>query len=331
MTGTIGKTKTTGDRLVNFILKNKALFLMLIFGIFSQIVTKGMFMAFGNLMSISRQIAVSTIISVGFTVILASGQMDLSIGSMMSMIGICYGYISHTVPFPLAVVLTLLIGAAAGFTNGFLIRFFKLPAFVLTLAMSQVFKGLAYLFCDGKSVGGLSSTVKFVGQGLLWKAIPIPAIVMIVVVIIFAVIINRTAFGRSLIATGGNAEAASVSGINVTRIKIMAFVLSGVCVAVGSIVLTGRVATALPNAGDGSEMDAIAAVVIGGTSIHGGRANVVGTLFGVVLIGVIGNTLNLLNVSPFWQWVSKGLIIIIAIMLDSFTESFFNKMRKNAV
>jgi len=325
------KSKPAADKVVNFILKNKALFLMLIFSIFSQIITQGMFMGLGNLMSISRQIAVSTIISVGFTLILASGQIDLSIGSMMSMIGICYGYISHTVPFTLAVVLTLLIGVVSGFINGFMIRFFKLPAFVLTLAMSQVFKGLAYLFCDGKSVGGLSSTIKFVGQGLLWKAIPIPAIIMIVIVVIFVLVMNRTAFGRSLIATGGNAEAASVSGINVTRIKIMAFVLSGVCVAVGSIVLTGRVATALPNAGDGSEMDAIAAVVIGGTSIHGGRANVAGTLFGVVLIGIIGNTLNLLNVSPFWQWVSKGLIIIVAIMLDALTESLLNKIRKNAM
>lgn len=325
-----GKQKTSADRVINFILKNKALFLMLIFSIFSQIVTRGMFMSFGNLMSISRQIAVSTIISVGFTLILASGQIDLSIGSMMSMVGICYGYLSKVMPFPLAAILTILTGTFAGFTNGFMIRFFKLPAFVLTLAMSQVFKGLAYLFCEGKSVGGLSSTVKYIGQGLLWKSVPIPAIIMITVVILFAVIINKTSFGRSLIATGGNAEAASVSGINVTRIKISAFILSGLCVAVGSMVLTGRVATALPNAGDGSEMDAIAAVVIGGTSIHGGRANVAGTLFGVILIGVIGNTLNLLNVSPFWQWVSKGIIIIIAIMLDSLTESFLNKMRKKA-
>lgn len=331
MTDKMSKSRTTSDKVVNFILKNKALFLMLVFGIFSQIVTKGMFMSFGNLMSLSRQIAVSAIISVGFTVILASGQMDLSVGSMLSMVGICYGYISHMVPFPVAILLTLLVGAAAGFTNGFMIRFFKLPAFVLTLAMAQVYKGLAYLFCDGKSVGNLSSEVKYVGQGLLWNAIPIPAIIMLVVVIIFAIIITKTAFGRSLIAAGGNAEAAAVSGINVNRIKIMAFTLSGICVAIGSMVLTGRVATALPNAGDGFEMDAIAAVIIGGTSLHGGRANVAGTLFGVILIGVIGNTLNLLNVSPFWQWVSKGLIIILAIVLDSLSESFFNKMRKNAM
>ncbi|MCE5255685.1 MAG: ABC transporter permease, partial [Spirochaetaceae bacterium] len=156
MGSTTGKAKGLADTIMEFFLKNKALFLMLIFGIFSQIITKGNFMSAGNLMSVSRQIAVSTIISVGFTVILASGQMDLSVGSMMSMVGICYGFLSKVLPFPVAILATLLVGAISGFANGFMIRVFKLPAFVLTLAMSQVFKGLSYLLCDGKSVGGLS-------------------------------------------------------------------------------------------------------------------------------------------------------------------------------
>lgn len=324
------KQQGTGDKILAFFLNNKALFLLVLLGIAAQILTGGKFLTLGNLGGISRQISVSAIMGIGFTVLLAAGQIDLSVGAMLSFVGILYGIYSFLVPIYLAIPMAIATGAACGFFNGYITRIFRLPGFVLTLAMAQVYKGFAYLLCDGKSIAGLSSEVKYFGQGLIFNAIPVSTVLMLVLLVIFAVMLNKTKFGRHLIATGGNGEAASVSGINVKWIRIAAYMVAGICVSIAAVVMSGRVATSLPNAGEGTEMDAIAAVVIGGTPLHGGKAKVVGTLFGVLLIGVIGNMLNLTNVSPFWQWVSKGVIIVIAIILDSLTEAFFSKRREVA-
>lgn len=316
------------DKVIIFLLNNKALFILIVLAIVSQIVTKGLFFNFSNVSSVSRQIAVSAILGIGFTIVLAAGGVDLSVGHMLSLVGVVYATLSLIVPIGFAIILAIIFGALCGLFNGTISETFKLPPFIVTLATAQIFKGLAYLLCNGKSIGGLDASVKFLGQGLIFDIIPISVVIMLVLMVIMAVVLYKTRYGRHVIATGGNAEAASVSGINTKRIRISSYVVMGMCVALGSIVLTGRVATALPGAGEGMEMDAIAAVVIGGTPMSGGKAKVVGTVFGCLIMGIISNCLNLLDVSSFWQWVAKGIIIILAILMDAQTEAFFNKRRK---
>lgn len=311
-----------------FVLNNKAFLLMILVLILSVVLTGGMSVTGYNIAGIMRQISVLAIISIGFTIILAGGQMDLSVGELVSLCGVCYGILAKILPIWLAIIIVILIGVFGEFLNGFMIRFFKIPGFVLTLAMGQVFKGVAHIISDGKSISGLGAAVKYLGQGQIFGIIPVPFVIMGVVVVIVAIILNKTIYGRHVIATGGNEQAAEVSGIRVGFIKTTALMIAGACFAVGAVVLTGRVATAIPTAGDGYLMDAIAAVVIGGTPMHGGKAKVVGTLFGVVLIGIINNMLNLLGVSPYWQWVFKGIIIIIAIIMDSFTDTILTRQRE---
>jgi len=223
-----------------------------------------------------------------------------------------------------------LVGAACGFINGTLIRVFKLPAFVLTLAIAMVYRGITFLITGGASVFGVPDGVVQIGQGTVLGYIPVPTLIMIAVLLIVAVAVNRTIYGRHLIATGGNIEAARVSGIRINLMRLSVYVIAGMCAAIGAIVLTGRQGAAVPNMGDGFALDAIAAVVIGGTAMRGGRSKVVGTLWGVILIAIIGNVLTLLNVSPFWQWIIRGAIIIAAIILDNQTDTILNKIREKS-
>ncbi len=312
---------------VTFILNNKALLILLILGLVIQILTGGLFFNPSNISSIVRQISTSVVLGVGFTAVLASGGVDLSVGQMLSLMGVLYAHYTLLLPLPVAIIAAVASSVVLGLFNGVLSVTFRLPAFIVTLATAQVFKGFAYLLCDGKSVGGLSDAVKKLGNGLVFGAIPISAIVMLVLAVLMAIMLHRTRLGRYLIATGGNAAAAKASGVQVERVQIFGYVLMAVCVSIAAMLLTGRVSTALPGAGEGMEMDAIAATIIGGTPMSGGYAKVSGTIFGCLIIGIINNGLNLLDVSSFWQWVAKGAVIIFAILLDAQTERFFNKRR----
>ena len=318
--------RTEVNRAVTFILDNKALLILLILGTAIQILTGGLFLNASNISSIVRQISTSVVLGVGFTAVLASGGVDLSVGQMLSLMGILYAHYTLLMPLPLAILAALLSSVLLGCLNGVLSVTFRLPAFIVTLATAQVFKGFAYLLCDGKSVGGLSNAVKKLGSGIVF-GVPVSAIVVLVLAAIMAIMLHRTKLGRHIIATGGNAAAAKASGVRVERIQILGYVLMGICVAIAAMLLTGRVSTALPGAGEGMEMDAIAATNIGGTPMSGGYAKVSGTIFGCLIIGIINNGLNLLDVSSFWQWVAKGAVIIFAILIDAQTERFFNKRR----
>ena len=323
--------KGVGLRINMFFLNNKAFLLMVLMAAVSVILTNGLAVTPYNLSGIARQIAVLAIVSIGYTVILGSGQIDLSVGEIIALCGIVYAMLSKVAPLAVAIFAALMVGLVCEFVNGFVIRMFKLPGFVLTLAMGQIYKGITHIITDGKSVGGLGASVKYLGQGQVLGVIPMPFIIMFAIVILIAILLNQTIYGRQLIATGGNAEAAEVSGIKTNRIRITAHMIGGICFAMGAVVLTGRVATAITTAGDGYSMDAIAAVVIGGTPMSGGKAKVIGTLFGVGLIGIINNMLNLCGVSAYWQWVCKGIIIFVAILLDSMTERALMKQRSMGV
>ena len=299
------------DAVIRLLLNNKALLILIVLIIASQILTQGLFLSEANLSSVTRQIVAFTMLGIGFTVVLASGCVDLSVGHMLSFIGVAYAIMSKQLSLPVTILLALVLGALCGLLNGVISEKLKLVPFIVTLATAQVFRGFASLLSDGQTVSGLSAEVKFIGQGLM-LGVPFSFIITIVLTIFVAVLIYRTRFGCYVIATGGNPEAASVSGINISLIKIISFVIMGVFAAVGAIILTGRVSMAQPTAGAGMEMDAIAAVVIGGTPMSGGKARVGGTVFGCLVIGVMNNLLNLMGVSSFWQWVAKGIIIILA-------------------
>lgn len=313
------------NRLTMALLNNKALLILIVLMIVATAATNGLFFTYRNLSSVARQIAVSVLIGLGFTVVLASGGVDLSVGHMLSFVGVVYAIASLHMPLPVAIVCAILVGALCGLLNGSVSECLHLPPFIVTLATAQIFKGFAYLLTSGKSINGLSKAVKYLGQGLLFDVIPVSIVLALIVCAILCVVMYRTKYGRHVIATGGNAAAALVSGVNTRLIKISAYVVMGACAAIGSIVLTGRVSMAAPGAGDGMEMDAIAAVGIGGTPMSGGKAKVGGTVFGCLVIGVMNNLLNLLNVSSFWQWVAKGCIIILAILMDVQTEKIIKK------
>lgn len=323
----IQKKSGLRDQLTVFALNNKALLILFVLMVAGNIMTDGLFFSYANLSSVSRQVAVSMLLGFGFTVVLASGGLDLSVGTMLSCVGVLYAIYTNSMPLVFALALAITSGAALGLFNGLISVKLKLTPFIVTLATAQIFKSIAYLLTNGKSVTGMSAAVKSIGQGLLFGTIPISIVIAVVACILLSIIMYRTGYGRHVIATGGNKEAARVSGINTSRIQISAYVVMGVFVALASVVLTGRVSMASPGAGEGMEMDAIAAVVIGGTPLNGGKAKVAGTIFGCLVMGVMNNLLNLTGVSSFWQWFAKGVIIIVAIILDAQTENFLKRKK----
>jgi ribose/xylose/arabinose/galactoside ABC-type transport system permease subunit len=317
------------QNIIIFVINNKALILMLLMFIGAAFSSPA-FLSSRNLVTVMRQISVAAIVSIGYTIIFSAGTFDMSVGEVLSLCGILYALASKTMPLFTAIIITIIAGILCGFISGSLIRLFNLPAFVLTLAVAHVYKGVTYMITNGATVFGLSDIVGFIGQGSVFF-IPIPFIIMLLVLLCMYIVLNKTIYGRHVIATGGNMEAAKVSGIRVNFIKVSVFMVCGACSAIGAIVLTGRLASATPNFGADFGLDAIAAVVIGGTSMHGGKAKVVGTVWGVILVAIIGNILALLGVSPYLQWIVKGAIIVVAIVLDNQTEIILNRQRENAL
>ena len=312
-----------------FVINNKAFMLMILMFIVASLSTPA-FLTRLNLLTVMRQISVAAIVSIGYTIIFSAGTFDLSVGDVMSLCAILYSLMSKIMPLPFAILAGILVGVTCGFINGSLIRLFSLPAFVSTLALGMIFRGLTYMLTNGATVFGLSTSVNMIGQGSLFY-IPVPFLIMLGVLFCVFTILNKTIYGRHVIATGGNPEAAKVSGIRINFIRVSVFMVCGICTAIGAIVLTGRLGAATPNMGVDFGLDAIAAVVIGGTSMRGGKAKVVGTVWGVILVAIIGNMLALLSVSPYLQWVVKGAIIVIAIILDNQTDTILNRQREKAV
>lgn len=224
-------------------------------------------------------------------------------------------------PF-LAMVVGLLAGLAMGIVNGIIIAKGKVAPFIATLATMTIFRGLTLVYMDGRPITGLGDHLMFqmFGRGY-FLGIPVPAVTMMIAFAVLYFILKKTTFGRRTFAIGGNEEAAALSGINVTRIKVMIYGLSGILAALAGIVLTSRLDSAQPTAGTSYELDAIAAVVLGGTSLSGGRGWIVGTFIGVLIIGVLNNGLNLLGVSSFFQQVVKGLVILLAVLIDRRKEA----------
>lgn len=285
------------------------------------------FLTLDNSWNVMRQISVNVCLSVGMTLVILTGGIDLSVGSIVAFSGaVAAGLLKNGIAveslnlyigftFFGAVLAGLLTGSLLGGINGLAITRFRVPPFVATLAMLTMARGFTMLWTGGFPMTGLGDYFGYLGTGWFLR-IPMPVWVSAVIVLLAILMTRKTAFGRYIYAVGGNEKAAKLSGLNVKRIKLGVYTLAGLLSAVGGILVTSRLDSAQPNAGMGYELDSIAAVVIGGTSLSGGRGSIMGTVQGALIIGVLNNSLVLLNVSPFWQQVIKGGVILLAVILD---------------
>ena len=274
------------------------------------------FLTVSNLLNVAQQTAINAIIAVGLTVVIISGGIDLSVGSLVALSGVVLASaLQHGWPVPLAILAALGIGAGCGLVNGLLITLGRLPPFIATLGLMSVARGGALLYTEGRPISGFGASFRWLATGELWL-VPMPVVVMIVVYALGHFVLQRTLFGRNVYAIGGNEEAALLSGVPVRFHKTMAYAACGLLSALASVVLTARLNSAQPIAGINYELDAIAATVIGGTSLMGGQGSVIGTLIGALIMGVLRNGLNLLSVSSFVQQVVIGAVIILAVLMD---------------
>ena len=280
-----------------------------------------------NGLNVLRQTAVNICIATGMTLVVLTAGIDLSVGSILALCGaIAAGLLKNGIKIYSAdlfigftilgvVVAGIIIGATLGFFNGFVITKFKVPPFVATLAMLTIARGFTMLYTKGQPISNLGSDFAIIGTGW-FLGIPVPVWIAAIVVLFAVFITQQTKLGRYIYAIGGNETAAKFSGINITKVKITVYAIAGALAAIGGIIVTSRLDSAQPNAGTSYELDAIAAVVIGGTSLSGGKGTVWGTVMGAIIIGVLNNGLVLLNVSPFWQQVVKGAVILLAVIID---------------
>ncbi|QID36448.1 ABC transporter permease [Streptomyces albus] len=280
-------------------------------------IMSGDFLTTTNLLNVGVQAAVTAILAFGVTFAIVSGGIDLSVGSVAAFSGVMLGWFTTTQGMPvfLGVVLAILTGTVCGLLNGVLISYGKLPPFIATLAMLSAARGLAQVVSEGNPVL-LPDSLSWIGK-TIGEWLPVPVIVMLLMGLVAAVVLARTYSGRAMYAIGGNEEAAHLSGIRVRRQKLVIYTLVGTFAAVAGIVLASRLASAQPNAATGYELDAIAAVVIGGASLAGGVGKASGTLIGALILAVLRNGLNLLDVSAFWQQVVIGVVIALAVLLDT--------------
>ena len=270
-----------------------------------------------NLFNVSRQIVVNAIVALGFTILLGMGEIDLSVGAMLGLIGVIVGKLMVDLDLPVyfAIICALVSGILLGSLNATLISAFSLPPFIVTLATASIFRGVLFIATNMVPVILLPKAFLFIGQGYIGP-VPFQVYILFLVFVAIYVIANRMKFGRYAVAIGANKEAARISGINIKRVRLSVYILVGLCVAVAAVIQTARSSSAQTGAGLNMELDVIAAVVIGGTALYGGSVNVVGTLFGVLIIGMVNNGLNLLGINPHFQIIAKGLIILFALILD---------------
>jgi ribose/xylose/arabinose/galactoside ABC-type transport system permease subunit len=277
------------------------------------------FLTVNNLLNVIRQVSFNGILAVGMTFVIIAGGIDLSVGSVLALSGAITAsfVVDGKQIFPLIIALLIGLAAAAlcGSVNGFLVTKGKLAPFIATMGIMTIVRGSTLVYTNGRPITSLTKTFRLIGGGYLF-GIPVPVIIFLVIVIIAYIILNHTKFGRYVYAVGGNEMSAKASGINVRKIKFLVFVISGTLAGWVGIVLSSRINSASPIWGIGYELDAIAAAVIGGTSLSGGIGNIWGTVVGALIIGIISNGLDIMNVSPYYQQIIKGIIIVIAVLLD---------------
>ena len=275
------------------------------------------FLNTNNLLTIFSQVSIIAIMAFGMTFVLMIGEIDLSVGSIAALSGLVLGImLSMGMHAIIAIMIALLVGALAGGANGLISAKWKIPTFIVTVATMEIFRGIGYSTTDAKPVEINDSIVLFLGNKKLFGVIPVSVIITLVLLIVFHILLSKTKFGRRAKITGGNKMSAEYVGINTKALQIRVFMISGIAAAVSGILLSSRLYSAQPNAATGYELDAIAAAVLGGTSLTGGYGTVFGTFIGALIIGVINNGMNLIGLPYFYQQIVKGVIIIVAVYID---------------
>lgn len=277
------------------------------------------FLTIPNILNVLLQISIIAILGFGVTIIIISAGIDLSLGSVMALVGMGTAAIltSSTPSIFLAILGGLLIGGIVGFINGITVAYIHLPAFIATLAMMSIARGVALVVTNAIPIYNLPESFLFLGSGFLW-GVPTPIYVMISLYFILEFILRKTKFGRYTYAIGGNEEATRLSGINIKRYKLLVYVVGGICTGVAGILFTARLGSGQPTAGVGYELDAITAAILGGTNLFGGSGNLIGTLIGAFVMGVINNGQALLNISSYVQNIVRGIIVILAVGISTY-------------
>ncbi len=297
---------------VSFLYKNKVTVAFVIIFVFFAIFIPN-FLSLNNLMSVGKQVAVNGIIATGMTFVIITGGIDLSVGSLLAVAGVfCAMLVKSGVNSMVVILLTIGLGILIGLTNGLVITKLKIAPFITTLAMLSILRAFALGMSGGRSVSGLGDTFRFIGRGEVFS-IPFPLFIMIVVFIIFGFILAQTKFGTHVYAIGENEDTSNILGLKVDKNKIIVYCISGGLAALAAIIQTARLNSGQPLTGEGAELDAIAAVVIGGTDLNGGYGRIIGTVFGVAIMGMLTNGLILLNISFYYQLAVKGLVILFAV------------------
>lgn len=278
------------------------------------------FLSWSNLSQVIKALSFIAIMAVGQSVVIIAGGIDLSVGSVLGLSGVVAAVMLNGIlGVPSAIVLGVVVGLASGLVNGFLITRAKLPPFIATLGMMSVARGVAFALTGGETIRNLPADFLMIGQASV-LSIPIPIVIMTAFAVVIGYMLKATKWGRYAYAIGGNEEAAVYSGVNVGRMKILVYGLCGMSAGIAGVLFTSRFGVGQSTAGLGYELDVIAAVVIGGISLSGGRGTILGAIVGSLLMGILRNGLVLLNVSAYWQQVAIGLVILLAVMLDQKTK-----------
>ena len=284
-----------------------------------------------NLLNLLRQAAFNGLIAIGMTCVILSDGIDLSVGSVFALAAImCAEMLTAGMPAPVAILAALVIGTSLGFVSGVLVAKFRLQAFIATLITMTAYRGMAMILTDGKPISRLASSIESESGAFLFKAlgkgnlllfetvkIPLPAIILVILFGVFYFVLNHTTFGRRVYATGSNAKCAKLVGVDVVKTKMYVYAISGFLSALAGLMMISRVDSAQPTLGSGYELDAIAAVALGGTSMSGGRGKITGTIAGVLIIAMLNNGLNILGVTSYYQDVIKAIVILVAVLADS--------------
>jgi len=275
------------------------------------------FLTVSNLFNIARQIAINMFLACGMTMVILLGGIDLSVGSVIAVSGcICAGMASWVkLPIPVAILIGILCGAMIGVLNGTIISTTNIPPFIVTLATMNIGRGIARLYTRAKTISVLNPSFTYIGSGKIFE-VPIQFYLIILVVVVTSFILSKTQIGRCIYHVGDNENAARYAGLNVRKIRFFVFVYSGILASIAGILSTARTFAATMDMGTSAEMDAIAAVVLGGTSMSGGRGTLMGTVIGAIIIGVLNNGMNLLGINTSWQYVVQGIVILIAVYID---------------
>lgn len=299
------------------------LFVIVFFSIMSQ-----SFMTSRNILNICRQVSMIGICSVGMTMVLLTGGIDISVGSIIALSGVVAAKLIAENMWPIfpAMVVGVVIGVICGIISGAMVAKFDVPALIATLAMQSIARGIAFILTQGIPVYGLPEQIRVLGQGYFLN-IPIPVYIMVLMFFIGWWLLEQTTFGRHVYAIGGNEEVARLSGINVMMRKLQIYAFSGFFAGLSGIIMLSRVNSGQPNTSEGFEMDVITAAVLGGVSVAGGQGKIVNVIAGVLIMGMLGNGMTMMNLDEYWQWVTRGAVLLFAVAFDNWSRKRQSKVK----